>query len=374
MSPLRYFRKRNNNIYYFLGNIHQHIIHALPLYNKIGGTFIVTSQESYEYCIARGVRAIVLDDRPDLYLQYDDTEVERTIDYINQNAKVVLFYEVFSVIESMTAPYKIMLNHGNSFKDYFIKWRRKPTLAFDYYAALGPVWEQKVLSLGYPPERMLKVGLARWDKIIKSAGHVSQRKKLNKILDLNPDKPAIAYMPTWWGPTSVYDIGKDILRYIPSDYEVIFRPHPDTPPELIKDIQGLIRLRNNIYYVPEDGRNKIDLTTIYAACELFIGDMSSVTLDAMLLNKPMIFAFGNGKHAQDEAVYEPVKEIYQSSAHVNADNVMKIDGMLKESFQKSIDIQAWRMSQERVFYGLDANNVRTLKKFICKLVDSPKPQ
>lgn len=364
MISLRLITTRKRDVYYFLGNIHQHIIHALPLYRVLGGTFIVTSRDSYEFCVSRGVKVVMLDDRPDLYLQYDASEIRQTIDYINKNARIVLFYEVFTAMQAMTGPCKIMLNHGNSFKDYFIEWRQEPTLAFDYYVTLGPVWEQKVLRIGYPEDKMVRVGLARWDEIIKSAGRVSRRKKVNKMLDLDPSKPLIAYMPTWWGATSVYDIGWDILRYIPDDYQVIFRPHPDTPIELINKIKYLIKLRENIYYLPENESRGLELTSIYAASELFIGDMSSVTLDAMLTKKPMIFAFGKGKRAQDKSVYEPVREIFENSAHLNAENVEELGRMIKESLEKQTDQRAWQTSLERVFYGLKADNISKLSKFI----------
>ena len=73
---------QNNGIYYFLGNIPQHITHALPLHALIGGTIIVTSKAALDTLAPYDIPAVYIDDAPDLFLELDST-IKKTIDNLN---------------------------------------------------------------------------------------------------------------------------------------------------------------------------------------------------------------------------------------------------------------------------------------------------
>ena len=242
--------KKNRGIYYFLGNVPSHINHALPLYREIGGTFVVLSQEAYDYCKGYGVDVIMVDDNSGLFLQFDTSDVKDTIDYLNDNARVVIYYEIYPIAPLVKAK-QIMLTHGNSFKDYYIDWRREFLPAYDYFAGLGPIWEEKTIDAGVDPDKILKVGLARQDDIIMNRGKNSKAKKIQHAFNRR-DKKIITYMPTWWGPTSANEVGKKIVRYISEEYILIFRPHPSTPGELINEYLDVISHdKLNTFYVPQ---------------------------------------------------------------------------------------------------------------------------
>lgn len=357
--------KRNripNGVVFFLGNIHSHYIHAMPLFKKTGGEFVVLSRESYDYLERKGLPVRLVDDRPDLYLEFDPTEVQSTIDYLNHYAKIVIFYEVFSISLKLKAK-QMMLTHGNSFKDYYIAWRREIIGNYDYMASLGPDWRNRVLKAGYPEDRLIDVGLARWDEIIHPHDAKKRRKTTLRALDFDEEKPIVTYFPTWWGPSSVYEVGRHILRYITDDYNLIFRPHPDTPKEIINQYLHIMSHKSSQRYVPE-GAYGVGLMEIYNSSDVFVGDMSSVTLDAILTYKPMMFAFDDGEHRQDSGVYAPIKEIFEYSHKIDKANVSQIEKFIADALTKGAPKELWDASAKRVFYGLEGDTVKQLAMFI----------
>lgn len=349
-----------HGVYYFLGNVPSHVSHARPVYEKIGGTFVVTSQVAYDYCARQGVSVIMLDDRPDIFLQFPKSAVMQTISFLNENAAVVLFYDIFSINKYLKVP-QVMLSHGNSFKDFYIEWRQEILPFFDYFAGLGPINEQTLVKKGVAPEKILPIGLARSDEIIKNAGRITGRKFIAKRLGLDHHKPIISYMPTWWGPTSVNDTGKMILRYMPEDYSFIFRPHPSTPQEVIDEYDRIITTEKlNAVYVPDGRFEGVGINEIYAASSLFIGDMSSVVLDAMLTDKPLLFAFGGGDRAQAESVYAPIHELFTASPHVTGENAPRIAEIVVQVLKKPVKKEVYDSANANVTYGLEGNNAQQI--------------
>jgi hypothetical protein len=349
-----------NGVYYFLGNIPSHTSHALPVYNKIGGTFIVLSRAAYDYCVSLGLSVVLIDDRPDLFLEFSPDDILQTLKFIDKNAKVLVFYDIFSISVYITVP-QIMLTHGNSFKDYYVNWRQKILPNYRWIAGLGPNSEQRLLSSGASVGQVLHVGLATSDKIIENAGKIVKRRFVAKRLGLDPCKPIISYMPTWWGPSSVNDVGLDIVRCISEDYSIIFRPHPSTPDDVISKYEEIITTEKlNAIYMPSGSCDGVDLSSIYSASSLFIGDMSSVMIDALLTDKPIIFAFGDGDRAQNESVYTPIKEVFNQSKKVTSLNVDNINQMVTDSLEKPISRDVYKKSRQRIFYDNISNNVELI--------------
>src|SRR5690606_24924723 len=117
-----------SDIFYFLGNITSHILHALPLHKELGGVFIVTSNKARrEIEQLYDVPVINIDDKPYKWTKpgwrpkpiHDyivfDKELKRTYDFLNEHARVVIFYELFELKkpEWLSRPKKVFLTHGN---------------------------------------------------------------------------------------------------------------------------------------------------------------------------------------------------------------------------------------------------------------------
>ena len=95
-----------SGIYYFLGNITSHIIHALP-YQQLGGTFVVLSDKAKKEVEAYNVPVINLDNKPFKLTRFGykvklvhhytkiDKRLKKTVDYLKSHARVVIFYELY---------------------------------------------------------------------------------------------------------------------------------------------------------------------------------------------------------------------------------------------------------------------------------------
>lgn len=350
-----------NGVFYFLGNIPQHITHVLPLYELIGGTVIVTSKDAVDALRPYNISVTHIDDVPELFLELDQ-KIQKTINYLNQNAKIVFVYEtfVFSDIK-LTAP-TIMLSHGVPLKDYWVDWKIKTVVQnYTYIATLGPFMKQQLIERGVPEDMFIDIGLSRNDSIINREAKYNKREFL-KLLPDYKGQPIVCYMPTYWGATSVFDTGFEILNNISDNHYLIFKPHPQTPLETLKKYRQIISQMHHAQYIPEE---KVDLLSLYKYTDVIIGDMSSVIADAILADKPIIFAYGGDKNQQDKQLYHPIREIQTTSFSISAEQGdcidLVIDAARHEKYAKK---RAYRLVKERLFFNLNGDARDGLVEFI----------
>lgn len=373
-----------NGIYYFLGNITSHITHAIPLHKELGGTFVVTSNKARKQIEELyNVPVINIDNkpykimkpgrRPKLIHEYLtlDRSLKKTYKYLNSNARVIIFYELFELEkpEWLSRPKKVFLTHGNMLKNYMTMHPKRLDIVkdYDYMAALGPYMKQQFINDGIDPDKLLDIGIARTDDVVKNKGKVTISPALQSSLGDNSSKVIVSYMPTFWGDSSIYNTGFGIVRNFPEDLTLIFRPHPQTPQKILKKYNQLIKHRDNIIYLPESNNKKITLVDILNASSVIIGDASSVTLEAILTQKPIIFAHDkpNGKGLN---IYKSIKSIIDVSEEVNSDNAIELPEIINRSLNRNIDKNIWLEAISLNFYNSDGNSVSEIKKSIEKII------
>lgn len=379
---LKGMEPNGEGIYYFLGNITSHILHALPLHKELGGTFVVLSEKAKREVEVYGVPVIALDNKPFRMQRYGyrikpefhylkiDRDLKKTTNFLNENAKVVLFYELYDFDESvrLSRPKTLFLTHGNMLKDYMANGDRLEVLKqYDYMAALGPYLKQKLLANGVEPAKLVDIGIARTDEIVKNRGKVVVSPALANIPGLDPQKKVIAYLPTFWGASSVYDTGLEIVRNMPAEYSLLFRPHPQTPQKILKKYLDIMRTKDNVFYVPEGRYPGVGLVEIFDASSAIIGDVSSVMLEAVLTEKPLVFAYGHNEHKQSEEHYIAIKEIISCSGHIDSDNISALDDILTTSFKRGTSSKIWKQSMEYIFYNPSGTSVKAIADFVQTL-------
>lgn len=377
-------------IFYFLGNHTQHITHALPLYEKLGGEFIVLSEEAKSFCEVKRVNVRAIDNYPEECLKFNLDKIKDTIDYLNSHDGIVFFYEAFNVIPELTALKKIMLFHGNSLKDWFNEWRFSMISQCDYISTLTPAREEILRKYGINESKFIRVGIARWDEIIKNKGMIKNQNRIYEKIGIS-NKKIVTYMPTWFGLTSVKFTGKEIIKNISSDYILLFRPHPSTPGYIIKDYLNIISKKINVLYIPENKYKDISLMDIYLLSDIFIADMSSVLTDSILTDKPIILALDNkdiidyvnlsdflksilkkmvffGQNPFDSNLvldsYKPIQEIFDIAEKVNTNNAFLINEKIERSLNKGIDVSAWGYVKSRFFYDVEGHSVEKIINFV----------
>lgn len=375
----------DNGIYYFLGNITSHILHALPLQQALGGTFVVTSDAARK-AVERlyGVPVINLDNRPykwiwagyrpkrmHHYITFDPA-LKKTYDYLNRNAKVVIFYELFEIMEPswLENPKKIFLTHGNMLKSYMTMYPKRLEIVkqYDHMAALGPHMKQQFIKDGVNPDILVDIGVARTDEVIRHSGKVVVPPHMIDQLGIDPKKPIVSYMPTFWGASSIYTTGLEIVRHFPSDYTLIFRPHPQTPRRLLRQYTELIKSRPQVIYAPEGRYQNVGLVELFDASSIIIGDVSSVMLEAILTKKPLIFAYDVDEHQQSDHEYRSIKAVVRCSQAITPDRANDIPAILKASITKGIDTAAWQAALQHNFFNYRGDSVSSIKQFVESII------
>lgn len=352
---------QSNGIYYFLGNIPQHITHVLPLHALIGGTVVVTSKAALDTLAPYDVPAVYIDDVPDLFLELD-RKIKKTIDYLNENARVIFVYETFVFKKiKITAPV-IMLSHGVPLKDYWVEWKINTVVQnYTYIATLGRFMREQLVHKGVPEDMLIDIGLSRNDLIINRQAKYSKREFL-RMLPNYKGQPLICYMPTYWGATSVFDTGIEIINNISDKYYLIFKPHPQTPWEAIEKYRQIISQKHNAHQIPEE---EADLLSLYKYADVIIGDMSSVMADAILADKPIVFAYGGDENQQDKKLYYPIREAQTTSFSISAGQGDCIDLVIDAArHKKYVKKIAYQSVKERLFFNLDGDSRQKIAQFI----------
>ena len=356
----------SNGIYYFLGNIPQHITHVLPLYDLIGGTVVVASQSAVDYLKKYpGITPLLIDDQPEIFLELD-TRIEKTIAYLNEHAKAVFVYETFVFDGIKITTPTIMLSHGIPIKDYWVEWKIKTVVEnYTYIATLGPFMKEQLIERGVPEDMCIDIGLTRNDLIIRKQAQYKKKEFLSKLPSYKK-QPIVSYMPTYWGASSVFDTGLEILENISDKYYVIFKPHPQTSGEIIEKYIELIAKKNHIHFIPEDDA---DLLSIYKYSDVLIGDMSSVVADAILADIPVIFAYGGEENKQDKDLYKPIREVLTTSFSISQGQGdctnLVVDAALHNTYSIRMSYPAVR---NRLFHNLNGDSREHIAHFIISKI------
>lgn len=333
---------------------------------------MVLSKDAEDALKMYDVPVVRLDDSPGLFLHLDSS-IKNTVEFLNKNAKVVLFYELFDFpkLHNLKRPKKVFLTHGNMLKSYMTsnKHRIKMFRNYDYMVALSPYLKRQFIEDDkIPAKKLLDLGIARVDDVIRHAGKIVGKKKICEAVGLNPSLPLFSYMPTFWGASSVYHIGKELARNFPEGYNLAFRPHPQTPPAVIAEYEEIIKTKPNIRYIPDGFSKDIDMLALFNASSAIIGDVSSVMLEAILVDKPLIFAQVTGREEQEEKDLESIKELVQYAGILDADTVRDLPFMLENVLSRGINEEIWSMIKARTFFHYDGTSVQSIGDFILDLV------
>ena len=376
----------DEGIYYFLGNITSHILHALPLHAELGGTFVVLSKQAERALGRYGVPVLRLNNKPRQWTRYSafvikpvreylriGKDLHKTTDFLNKHAQVVLFYEPYDFAPEvrLTKPKTVFLTHGNMLKDYRNNAGRLEIIKqYNFMAAIGPHLKKQFIEQdGIDPGKLVDIGIARTDQVLKCRGVSGVTPELANTLGIAPDKPIFSYMPTFWGASSIYTLGKELIKHFPDKYNLIFRPHPQTPRKLLKEYETIIASKPSVVYAPEGAYSELGLLDLYRVSDAFIGDVSSVMLEAILTEKPLIFAYDSGAHRQEQTIYNQIREVAEKSKSISPETVNALPKLLAASLTDGVDPVVWQQTLNAIFFHADGTSTVSIASFVRSLLE-----
>ncbi len=368
-----------SGVCYFLGNITSHILHALPLWKSTGGEFVVLSRAARERLEPYGVPVRVVDDIPyawrrtgprfertDQYLHVPSS-ARRTVAYLEEHARVVLFYELFDFGRPLRlrGPRTVFMSHGNGIKPYFTG-RNRVRLANDHYAvaAPGPYGREVLAGLGVRRDVLVDLGIARTDEVLARRGPRTMTTQLRKVVGDVDGSSVFTYVPTYWGPTSVDTLGFELVAGVRDNQVLLVRLHPQTPDRIVAAYRLAASRRPHVHLLHAD-RQGLGLLDVLAAADAIVGDVSSVMIEALLLDKPLVFAVDDASKGMLTRDH-PISRVVEKSAHLwpgTRDHAATLDAAVGAG----IDSSVWEATKQQLFFHADGTSVQHIAEFVRTL-------
>jgi CDP-glycerol glycerophosphotransferase (TagB/SpsB family) len=231
----------------------------------------------------------------------------------------------------------------------------------DKFAAMGVLDKTQYALIGHPKsDRVLRGELTR----------EIARAKYNL-----PDKPTILYAPTHGALSSFFSWGLEICKSVPSDCNLIVKPHPvlatttaaeGAGGEVIAQVKDYLESRVALWLPLEP-----DVVPLMAAADVLITDYSSVAEEFLVVDRPLIFAdhlanaTGRDRQQRDNGDWD---ELYETGTRVTEVGAMRdaVAGVLSRPDEHS---NARRRMRDFVFENLDGHCAARAAAAIRELVN-----
>lgn len=177
-------------------------------------------------------------------------------------------------------------------------------------------------------------------------------------------QPTILYAPTWRDSedsTSLFSAHASLLGQLPDHYNMVVKLHPlieEVDPIEYYKLLGLYEDKGNILFVK-------DFHPVYpllAKADLYIGDMSSISYDFLIFNKPMFFLNTNARDSQnDRGLY-----IFRCGVEILPEQFLQLYQLIESSLphdakrfaQVRRETYAYTFGRERSFAEIRADVIK----------------
>jgi hypothetical protein len=276
-------------IYYLANSVYQ-FAYALPVYERVGGTFVVTSWKKWWH-MHRFLRGRARFGERTL-LGAPPVRVLPRVRW--PELEGVLFYLANAIDPDRLNPRAITIfhEHGTSDKRYeggaTMGGRRLS--AYDYLFLSGPKNHERLrdTDLEIPPSRLVETGALRFDDWC--AGRFTRDAALEQLGVRDRDRPTILYAPTWrFGNGTLRRYLGPFIETLTSRYNLIVRPHyHDRRYGAARCRLAWLRGVRHLYLSRPEDLTRHDTYSAFAASDLMLSDMSSVIYEYLVTGKPMV--------------------------------------------------------------------------------------
>lgn len=345
-----------NNYYYFANQFYQ-FSNALPLYNKIYGTFIVRNRFSKKLKFVRYLRNLntsqnhkSLFNIPPIIFKNIKNELEiEGIIFSQSNRKLHIDKKCISVF----------IGHGTGDKRYEENAHHLET--YDYHFVVGPKQIQKLKDdkVNIPEEKLIKIGNMRFDDYVNNK--IDKEKIITNYGIKNKNLKFVLYAPTWrFGAGTFKTHVKKFIKEISPKYNLIVRPHFHNAHYILKiKLWAKINGYKNVYFSNPGNLYKNDTMFDFAISDLMISDTSSILYEYLITNKPMIVVkneFDNYHNMPDEMNIMTAVDVYNEK--------MNICELIDENIKSQKYSDEYKKMLHSCFYFNDGKSVDRAVKFI----------
>ncbi len=277
-------------VYYYANNIYQ-FSYALPVYNKIGGVFVVRDRRRYLHFKRYFINLAKFNEKT--FLNTPEVIIRSRSQL--HNLKGVIFFLSNSIMpdDDYEDSVTIFHEHGTSDKRYGGKSHQKAKRKlskYDHIFLSGPKNRKRLeeVNLFFTEKRLIKIGGLRFDAYLNNEYSKEEECKRLKIKDTA--RKNILYAPTWrFGNGTLKKYAVKFAREITQKHNLIIRPHyHDQKYSYYLKLQTILKGIKHVYFSNASNIIKQDTFNDFVIADLLISDMSSVIYEFLITQKPVI--------------------------------------------------------------------------------------
>ncbi len=353
-------------IYYYAKYVYQ-FSHALPLYEKVKGTFVV--KDVLTYIRFKKFLRFMAAHHEKNFLNTPEIIICPRAKLKNLPAGILIFFANAILPEYDYSNLKtVFYEHGSSDKKYS---EGRPIGAekikkYDHIFLWGLKNRQKILDLDIilPEEKLIEIGGFRFDKYLDNEKLKNEQIKRLKIK--NPNRKTILYAPTWrFGKGTLMRFGKYFASEITKKYNLIIRPHSHERNygQMIYFFSKLKGIKN-LYFSQPANIVKRDIIYDFAVSDMLIGDVSSVVYEYLITKKPILLVDNQyeKKHYMSEML-----NLWEHTEHFKEG--MDINTVIKKSFEAEYGV-LFNDILNYCFYSVNESAVDKAANFIKNISET----
>ena len=269
---------------FFLSNQVYQLSYAKTIYQKIGGTFIVSNYRKlakFKWHLRQG---ITLSEKRE---NRAPKIIRRDIKNLDDLKGIFISQSNTRIINGCDQVVKIFIGHGTGDKKY--GGNPEILLSYDYHFISGPKHLVKLNDVGIniTKERLIPIGNPRFDDYLD----IKNKKKYLSFIEVkNKSLPVVLYAPTWkWGGGTLRKLVFKLARKLSGRYNLIVRPHHfDTHLLPLLKLWSYSEDIGNIYFSNPNNILNEDTMEVFAASDILISDTSSLIYEFLITGKPII--------------------------------------------------------------------------------------
>ena len=357
------------NIYYYANNIYQ-FSYAIPIYDKIGGTFLVRNRK----CLAQfklflrglnrsGEKTFLNSPKVKLISKQERQELEGVLIFCSNSISL--------------KPYKkattIFLEHGTGDKKYGgaklgkrdpFQYAADKLMHYDYIFTSGKKNLERIKNMGIeiPERKLIKIGGTRFDEFL--LGKYNREQELDRLKIKDRSRKNVLYAPTWkFGNGTLSKYIHTFIKEITQDYNLIVRTHYHDYKEIAKlKVWAKMKGYKHVYFSNPLDQIRNNSFHDFVASDLMISDISAVIYEYIIMDKPMILIqhkFEDSHDMPDELNAMKYASLYQED--------QSIVEVIKESFNNTKRTAGFKELMNNCFYFNDGKSADRAVEFIKEL-------
>jgi hypothetical protein len=276
-------------IYYYANSIYQ-FAYALPVYRRLGGTFIVRSYKKYMH-FKRYMKNLAGFGEKNFYNTPDVILKKRS--ELNTLSGILFFLcNSIKPEHKYTKCITIFHEHGTSDKKYCggLPIGGHKLSKYDYILLSGQKNRERFndIGLNIDENKLIRIGGLRFDDFIN--GKINREKEMDRLGIKDRTRKNILYAPTWrFGNGTLRKYAGKFAREITKEHNLIVRPH-NHDRKYGALICSILKVKGvkHLYYSNPINLIKNDTFADFAASDLMISDISSVIYEYLITGNPMI--------------------------------------------------------------------------------------